>query len=1083
MRKTMARGLVLIALLTLIRSATPPSTVKGQEVMLQDSGLYVEDFTTYTYRDTATTADWNVLQGVLQLPLKDAVGQSDPTVACDESGNTLVVWRIRDAIYAHKYDPSGNPLWLEAVQVNAAGLVTSGPTVALDSVSNAVVVWHDERNGDWDVYAQKLSPDGLRLWASDKLVSVGNSTAPYYPVETAPAIAADGDQFFVAWHDYRGGWDIYAQRLDGDGNRLWPSDVRVNRDHPGSNRWPHAAASDGRFSVVWTECDADYLYAQQLDSSGAHQWATDTLVSDQYGSSFVNHVTMGANGASIVAWSDRETYMQRLSASGTRMWTTDLQVTTADSRGLGLASLAGGSTIIAWREYDGLIYAQRVTADATWEWPEALAVSDGGTAEYWYSFGMAIDPIGRVSLAWVDDRTQDQDIYLQRFTQDRQRLWQADRRANTPTGAAAQVSPSVAAGAGYRVLTWVDFRGGGDVYVQKVDDSGTRLWSNDIRVNATPGFAVGSGTAVALAMDESSVIVWVDKRSGGEDIYVQRIDASGNRLWASDVRVNTTPGNWMLEPRVAVAPSGDTVVTWWGNGYLYAQRLNETGERLWDSDIFIHYGNDYDMAVDSAGNSLVTWWEYRHGGGWPEPPDIFVQKIDSDGNLLWDDGGIEVDLNSNGWHLYPAVAVDGSDNVWIAWDDAHSTDGDIYLQRLNSNGGHLWSSDQLVSSDGTGSRQEAPEIGIDGDGNAVVTWQDYRNDLGDYSKIDIYAQHVSPTGSLLWGDDVLVNEASGDPWLPSLAVSGSNISVAWVDLRDGDPNIYTQRLTTAGARGWGADLNAVQSDHFYLPSGIAQSHTVDTTLDDITAATLTAQYILQGGNVTFYLTNNGGQHWAQVTPGVTHVFTTTGSDLRWRAELTADPTWSHTPVVNSLRIEYPANPVPTITSLSPSSTTAGGGDFTLTVNGMNFVSDSVVRWNGSDRETTFVSSTQLRAEITAADIATAGSATVTVFNPTPGGGTSNAKTFTISNPNPRTLILTNQAKLESFYGASEASQLMSKLNELAEHSSVQGLVVQVEDDLAVAAAYSQWDANNTTTRANAVADAIKNLLDGLLNTQ
>ena len=85
-------------------------------------------------------------------------------------------------------------------------------------------------------------------------------------------------------------------------------------------------------------------------------------------------------------------------------------------------------------------------------------------------------------------------------------------------------------------------------------------------------------------------------------------------------------------------------------------------------------------------------------------------------------------------------------------------------------------------------------------------------------------------------------------------------------------------------------------------------------------------------------------------------------------------------------------------------------------------------------------------------------------------------------PQIRTLILTNKAKIESFYGASEASQLVSKLDELAEHSSVQGLVVQVENDLAVAAAYSQWDANNTTTRANAVTDAIKNLLDGLLTT-
>ncbi len=91
------------------------------------------------------------------------------------------------------------------------------------------------------------------------------------------------------------------------------------------------------------------------------------------------------------------------------------------------------------------------------------------------------------------------------------------------------------------------------------------------------------------------------------------------------------------------------------------------------------------------------------------------------------------------------------------------------------------------------------------------------------------------------------------------------------------------------------------------------------------------------------------------------------------------------------------NPAPTTTTINPSSTTAGGPGFTLTVNGTNFVSTSVVRWNGADRTTPFVSATQLTATISASDIAVAGTAQVTVFNPAPGGGTSNAQTFTISN--------------------------------------------------------------------------------------
>jgi hypothetical protein len=92
------------------------------------------------------------------------------------------------------------------------------------------------------------------------------------------------------------------------------------------------------------------------------------------------------------------------------------------------------------------------------------------------------------------------------------------------------------------------------------------------------------------------------------------------------------------------------------------------------------------------------------------------------------------------------------------------------------------------------------------------------------------------------------------------------------------------------------------------------------------------------------------------------------------------------------------NPVPTLTSLSPSSAATGGAAFTLTVNGSNFVNGSIVKWNGADRTTVFVSPTQLTASILATDIATTTTVPVTVFNPTPGGGTSGSKTFTVAIP-------------------------------------------------------------------------------------
>jgi hypothetical protein len=72
---------------------------------------------------------------------------------------------------------------------------------------------------------------------------------------------------------------------------------------------------------------------------------------------------------------------------------------------------------------------------------------------------------------------------------------------------------------------------------------------------------------------------------------------------------------------------------------------------------------------------------------------------------------------------------------------------------------------------------------------------------------------------------------------------------------------------------------------------------------------------------------------------------------------------------------------PSVSSLSPSSATAGGAGFVLTVNGGNFNSNSVVVWNGVSVTSSFVSGHQLTASIPGTDIATPDTAVVFVYNP------------------------------------------------------------------------------------------------------
>lgn len=106
--------------------------------------------------------------------------------------------------------------------------------------------------------------------------------------------------------------------------------------------------------------------------------------------------------------------------------------------------------------------------------------------------------------------------------------------------------------------------------------------------------------------------------------------------------------------------------------------------------------------------------------------------------------------------------------------------------------------------------------------------------------------------------------------------------------------------------------------------------------------------------------------------------------------------WKFSPLKsNRNEIVVTVKPNPTSSSVSPTSIASGSGAFTLTVNGTDFVNgESIIRWNGTDRPTTFVSATELTAVINADDITSGGTANVTIFN-TCNSSTTNAQTVTI----------------------------------------------------------------------------------------
>lgn len=110
---------------------------------------------------------------------------------------------------------------------------------------------------------------------------------------------------------------------------------------------------------------------------------------------------------------------------------------------------------------------------------------------------------------------------------------------------------------------------------------------------------------------------------------------------------------------------------------------------------------------------------------------------------------------------------------------------------------------------------------------------------------------------------------------------------------------------------------------------------------------------------------------------------------------TTAPNYGQSAIATANYTVVASYPVPAITSLTPAIATAGGAAFTLTITGSDFVSGSTAYWGSTALTTQYVGATQLTAQVTAAQIAAAGTGVITVQSPAPGGGTSNTFQFEI----------------------------------------------------------------------------------------
>jgi len=523
------------------------------------------------------------------------------------------------------------------------------------------------------------------------------------------------------------------------------------------------------------------------------------------------------DGNLVCVWSDtrngdRGIFAQKMSPDSELLWGEEgIEVNDAEKVQDSPVAIAteNNAVIVAWvdfrYEYTGDIFVQKLDADGNLLW-DADGVPLCLAEDIQISLNLVSDENGGAFIIWLDDRNAGgQDIYGTHILSsgDIAAGWDANGNAIASGGGNHGQHTFCEDGTGGAIVAWCyqTYPPEGDVYVQRIAANGDLLWgANGILLCGVTGFQ----ETPKMTPDGTGnfIISWRDKRNENfGDIYAQRIDLNGSFLWGNDLEIYVGYGK-QENPRITQSSDQGAIITWEDGRNnpmfqdIYAQKVDINGNLVWQPEgnpICVENFHQLNprLVRNNAGGCWIVWDDAR-GEGYPLV-DIYVQKVNADGTIQLDVNG-KVLCNAFGEQFSPLIKRNATNDIFVSWGDNRDGSTGIYLQILNDDG-----QIQLAENG------EIIYYGLCGDANnyqflanndqPVMIWEETR---GDFQQI--YAQAVDINGNSLWDVNGLpVGEyLLGYQELPQISVKENNgeldYYIGWTDFRDWEYAIYGQKI-------------------------------------------------------------------------------------------------------------------------------------------------------------------------------------------------------------------------------------------------------------------------------------------------
>jgi hypothetical protein len=409
------------------------------------------------------------------------------------------------------------------------------------------------------------------------------------------------------------------------------------------------------------------------------------------------------------------------------------------------------------------------------------------------------DGMGGAFIAWKDSRTGVPDIYIQRIDANGIIKWQLNGLPLC-TNVADQSTPSITTDMqGGVIVSWSDWRSNveRDLYAQRIDSNGNIKWPLDGAI-VTNKPAREHNEKIISDGAGGAIIVWEQQSGSGWDIWAQHLNSSGLPMWQNGgIPVCLVAAN-KLNPKIQSDNKGGVIITWQdersvGNFDIFAQRINSTGTLLWGlsgKQVCGAQQVQSNPKIDPdklSGGAFIAWVDNRNGNNY----DVYCQKMDSNGNMLWPPNGVPVCTASGNQSAVDILTNALNGSVILTWKDARFGSEDIYIQKLNASGVPQWILDGRPICNSAGP-QLNPNICTNKMGGAIVTWQDSTN-----TGWDIKAQHIDANGNNVWPTNgATVCNANGTQEDPKNITDGNGGSIFfWKDKRSGINDIYAHKIT------------------------------------------------------------------------------------------------------------------------------------------------------------------------------------------------------------------------------------------------------------------------------------------------